>query len=106
MIYMQAPMPNRRGVREVHYVPNRRVAALEAQGWARVALPYMPADAEASEGDGFVPGSAHKEGLAVDLSGRGASWKAPARQILGEDMPASKSEAVAMLGELGYEVVT
>jgi len=77
----------------------RRLAAREAALRETSGVCDVPSSHEATSSPDPSPS-------VVDLSGRGASWKAPARQILGEDMPASKSEAVAMLGELGYEVTT
>lgn len=77
---MRAPKPNRKGVYEVHDVIARHVPRRLSQGWT------------------FV------EQKSVDISGPWMAARAVVKDELGK-LPGSKSEAIEMLREAGYEVI-
>jgi len=90
MRYMQAPAANRRGEREVHYVPDRAVPRLMARGWT-----------EMKRGVGASPTQAPT----FDLSGAWLSARKRVRDAVGaERFPSGKAEAREWLHQAGYEV--
>jgi hypothetical protein len=90
MRHMQAPKPNRRGEYEVHYVAERVVPRLRAQGWTDVSGHTAPAQS----------GSA-----AFDMTGPWLSVRKRVRDAVGaERLPSGKAEARQWLHDAGYEV--
>jgi hypothetical protein len=108
----QSPTPNRKGVHEIHIVPERKVPNLIARGWTEVAAqaPQKPAQA-ASEGARRETVGPLTEGLhrrsVFDLSGNWMQKRAEVRDTLGLDsVPKNKDEARVLLEGAGYEVTS
>lgn len=108
---MQSPTPNRKGVREVHDVPDRKVANLVAKGWTEV-LPGASDKPKESAGTG-QPMEPTKGPLTESLNERpvfdmGGSWmkvRSQIKEALGlEKVPKNKDEARVLLEDAGYEV--
>ena len=94
---MRSPMPNRKGIHEVHDVPSRKAARLRALGWEDAGDAAAPG-----------PGSERMEpepGPTFSLAGAWPSVRGRVRDALGMDgLPASKEEARQLLRDAGYEV--
>jgi len=102
MIRMQAPIPNRRGLYEIHDVPTRKIEQYKSRGW-KVAEeaptpPEQPADPMSVEGEVKIN--------EFDLGN--APWpgvKSQIKELLGLDrMPRTKKEARSFLEQGGYVV--
>lgn len=76
---MQAPFKNRKGIYEIHDIPERRVDALKKQGWYFVGEKI------------FV------------MDGEWFSIRKEIKDLLGKT-PKSKKHAIEMLKEAGYKV--
>jgi hypothetical protein len=118
----QSPTPNRKGVHEVHVVPERKVPNLIARGWTEVTAGSYATVAEA---DAYMaahkPAQSASEGVrnetagplteslqrrsVFDLSGNWMQKRAEVRDTLGLDsVPKNKDEARVLLEGAGYEV--
>ena len=88
MIKMQSPEPNRKGVYEIHDVPDRKIQGLKERGWQEVE----PQRSESAE--------------IVDFSSE--QWftlRKKIKDLLELDKPPkSKQEGKALLEQAGYTV--
>jgi len=107
----QSPTPNRKGEYEVHNVPQRKVALMQARGWTeivaeRTQAPAQPAQQD-KQGDDTRPLTESLQHRSVfDLSGNWMQKRAQVRDTLGLDsVPRNKDEARVLLEDAGYEVM-
>lgn len=106
----QSPTPNRKGEYEIHNVPERKVALMQARGWAEVVAERTQAPAQPDQPDthgeasGPLTESLQRRSV-FDLSGNWMQKRAQVRDTLGLDsVPKNKDEARVLLEDAGYEV--
>ncbi len=98
MIKMQSPIPNRKGVYEVHDVVTRKIDSYRAAGWLKLGEKVKPSQGE-------IEPAKPAESKQFDLSGSWFTNRAKVKKELGlEKAPASKLEAGELLRAAGYEV--
>jgi len=106
----QSPTPNRKGEYEIHNVPERKVALMQARGWTEIVAERTQAPAQSAQqdkqGDDTRPLTESLQRRSVfDLSGNWMQKRAQVRDTLGLDsVPKNKDEARVLLEDAGYEV--